>query len=401
MSVQKKQILLVDDDKDLVEYLVSSLDVYQSLSFLMASNGKEAVEALSREPVDLVVTDIQMPEMDGFALVSHISQNFPKLPVIIITSHATPSMEHKLTRMGIVTFEKKPIDVDLLANRIFDLLVGVDSGYVQGISIPSFLQILQADRKTCSLKISDGSQTGYLHLLYGKVVDAEIGELRGEKAAMMIIGWEGSLTIDIQSVLRLKEKTISTDLTVLIMETFRQMDEGVEPAADGAEPANAISFVDRMSFIPSYHPVKQTVCKNPGVAVEPDSKNGDHFNEALESLFDVKGYKGSAVITHDGQILTTHSTNQNFDVLFVAQTSHDMFCGLQNQAESLGMGPLEESVFRTKDGIMLIRCVSEESKPHLHVMAVSHHLEGEGLMRIRLKRVVEAVSSLLEDSVKR
>ena len=397
MSEQTKQILLVDDDRDLVGYLVNSLGVYQSLSFVTASNGKEAVEVLSNGPVDLVVTDIQMPEMDGFSLVSHISREFPKLPVIIITSHATPSMEHKLTRMGIVTFEKKPIDVDVLANRIFDLLVGVDSGYVQGISIPSFLQILQADRKTCTLKISDGSQTGYLHLLYGKLVDAEIGDLRGEKAAMVIIGWEGSLTIDIQSVLRLKEKTISTDLTVLMMETFRQMDEGVDPTVDNLYDMDALSLPDRSSIPPATHSSEQALCTNPGMAVETVIDD-EYFGEALESLFDVKGYKASAVMTHDGRLLSSHTKNRNTDIGFVTQTAHEMFCGLQKKAEMMGMGLLEESVFRTKDGIMLIRCVSDKSKPHLHVMAISHNLEGEGMMRIRLKRVVEAIAVLPEEA---
>jgi CheY-like chemotaxis protein/predicted regulator of Ras-like GTPase activity (Roadblock/LC7/MglB family) len=396
MSILTQKILIVDDDPTLLEHLTQSLSPYYAFSIVTAENGAEAVEVLDREQVDLVVTDVQMPLMDGFALVSHISQHHPKLPVIVITAHASPPMEHRLNRMGIVSFEKKPIDADALANRIFDLLVGAQSGYLQGISIPSFLQILQADNKSCSLKVTGGDKTGFLHLMDGQIMDAEFDGARGEEAAMAIIAWDESLTIDIQEVVRLKEKTVDRDTTFLIMDAVRKQDEhGLPSGVRVSDLAEDFVLPTRTTFPPSFlAPETPSACVNPGILLSIPMSEGDtaFYRDTLKHLFDVKGYKTSAVLTHSGEPIAVHSVNTQIDVAFVARNVNEMFCGLQSRAALLGMGHLEESVFRTRGGIILMRCLCQEDKPHVHIMSVARSADAEGLMRIRLKRWAETVA---------
>ncbi len=396
MTVEKKRILLVDDDPMLLEHLNYSLCSYHAFEIVTATDGNEAVEALSGDHIDLVVTDVQMPGMDGFALVSHISQNFSRLPVVIITAHASPSMEHKLNRIGIMAFEKKPIDVDRLANRIFDLLVGVDCGYLQGISVPSFLQILQADCKTCSLKISNGERNGFLHLLNGQVLDAEFDGEQGEKAAMALISWDEPLTIDIQPVVRLKETTIERDTTFLIMDSLRQKDEGDLPDEAGLSSiipglASGLASWSAPTLAPVSTSEGVSECGNCGLhLLDITDDDRAFYKTALKVFTDVKGYKASAAMTHDGRLIAVQTFREGLDISQIARTANEMFCGIQRRAVTLGIGPLEETVFRTREAIVLVRCLGWKEGPHVHLITIGIPA-GEGLLRIRLKRLVTSI----------
>ena len=76
-----KTVLLVDDESRLLTSIRMGLKAYsEHFSLLTAANGREAMEILATCPVDLVVTDLRMPEVDGFALLAHISRNYPFLP---------------------------------------------------------------------------------------------------------------------------------------------------------------------------------------------------------------------------------------------------------------------------------------------------------------------------------
>ena len=81
------KILTVDDSptiRDMIRLILSSGD--QNYELLEASNGLEAVTKLNAETVDLVITDIQMPEMDGFELVEKIKQDMNlNIPILVMT----------------------------------------------------------------------------------------------------------------------------------------------------------------------------------------------------------------------------------------------------------------------------------------------------------------------------
>lgn len=101
---RKKTILLVDDDPELKEYLVVLLGESR-YRFLLANNGEEALEmiTLAKPPIDLVITDTNMPRMDGIDLLDQIGQRFPDLYVIIffsVSHQRTNVTKEELIRMG-------------------------------------------------------------------------------------------------------------------------------------------------------------------------------------------------------------------------------------------------------------------------------------------------------------
>ena len=91
-----KTVLLVDDQADFLICAKNFLNVYaEQLNVLVASNGQQALEILNANPVDLLVTDIKMPVMDGVELLTHLSRKHLDISVIVITAFATKYFTNK------------------------------------------------------------------------------------------------------------------------------------------------------------------------------------------------------------------------------------------------------------------------------------------------------------------
>ncbi|MBW2513995.1 MAG: DUF4388 domain-containing protein [Deltaproteobacteria bacterium] len=97
------------------------------------------------------------------------------------------------------------------------------AGQVQGIGLPSFLQMSEKERSTCSLRISSGEKSGMLHLLNGDLIDAETGDLKHKEAAFAILGWDNS-TIEVLKTVGRTKNEIRLPLMQLLMEGQRQKD---------------------------------------------------------------------------------------------------------------------------------------------------------------------------------
>ncbi len=97
-------------------------------------------------------------------------------------------------------------------------------GQLHGISLGSFLQMSEMDKTTCTLKISSNKKYGYLYLLNGELINAEIGETEGKKAAHEIISWEPAV-IEIDQTLAKKDRKINQPLISILMEGLRIKDE--------------------------------------------------------------------------------------------------------------------------------------------------------------------------------
>ena len=106
---QSSTILVVDDDEMVrvtLKVLVSSL----GYKVLVASDGPEALQILETSPVDLVISDVVMPEMDGLELLEHVKRDHPGVDVIIATGFSNRASYADVIKAGAMDFIKKPID---------------------------------------------------------------------------------------------------------------------------------------------------------------------------------------------------------------------------------------------------------------------------------------------------
>jgi DNA-binding NtrC family response regulator len=184
-----KNVLIVDDERPFLLSLTDGLAAYaKDFQVITALNGKEAAKALDATAVDLVVTDLRMPKMDGFELLAHMSSSYPAIPVIVMTAYGTPEIEERLRDMGDFQYLEKPLDFNFLAERIFDALeAGASPDRIHGISLAAFLQLLEMENKTCTLTVRSRGQEGHLYFVKGVLMQAEMGEVKGEEAALAIV----------------------------------------------------------------------------------------------------------------------------------------------------------------------------------------------------------------------
>ena len=121
------KILIVEDnavDRLLVGKLLAK---GMNLTTAYADNGRAALEAIRRDMPDLVLTDMQMPEMDGLQLVREVRQRFPLVPVILITAHGSEELAVQALKSGAASYVPKENLAGELVKTIESVLSLADS----------------------------------------------------------------------------------------------------------------------------------------------------------------------------------------------------------------------------------------------------------------------------------
>src|SRR5215472_3463362 len=106
-------ILIVDDEKNILLTLGQALQL-AGYKAELASSGKTALEIVAAKPVDAVLMDVKMPDMDGLAVIEKLSSLRPNVPVIMMSGHATIETAVKATQLGARDFLEKPISRERL-----------------------------------------------------------------------------------------------------------------------------------------------------------------------------------------------------------------------------------------------------------------------------------------------
>jgi len=120
--LKRPSILLVEDDKGMMDFLTKCLK--SDYSILSASDGKEALDVLKNKNIDLVVSDVMMPEMDGFELTAFIKSHieYSHIPVILLTAKVNVQSKVQGFEVGADAYIEKPFSVDVLLAQIASLL---------------------------------------------------------------------------------------------------------------------------------------------------------------------------------------------------------------------------------------------------------------------------------------
>ena len=120
MNTCRKNILLVDDEETFLLSLSEGLkrdDAEFDVS--TAGNGRKALEAFrSGRRIDLLITDLKMPEMNGFELLAIIRRDYPGTKAILLTGFITEEIEKRLKAIGNYACIEKPVGLDEIRRRI-------------------------------------------------------------------------------------------------------------------------------------------------------------------------------------------------------------------------------------------------------------------------------------------
>src|SRR4051812_20937298 len=111
MLPEKKQVLIVDDEPNLRKILAAQLS-RDGYDVLTAEDGAEGLSILRDHHIDLVVTDLKMPKVDGMELLREALREDPELPVVMITAHGTVDTAVEALKTGAFDYLTKPFDKD-------------------------------------------------------------------------------------------------------------------------------------------------------------------------------------------------------------------------------------------------------------------------------------------------
>lgn len=224
----KSKILIVDDNQELLLSLKEGLEKYKDIfTVSIAGDGIVAIEKLKKESYSLVLTDLKMPRMDGLSLLAHIIDNYPHIPVLVMTGFSTVERERLATEGGCIGYLEKPLILSDLAEKINSALKWQsDSGVLHNITTTMFAQLIQMEQKTCTVRLIDSSsgKQGALFFSEGQLMDAVRPDKKGLEAAHEIFSW-GQVTLAIQNSCILKENRIKEPMQSILLEAMRQKDE--------------------------------------------------------------------------------------------------------------------------------------------------------------------------------
>ena len=113
----RPQILIVEDDHDLREALVTTLELAR-FRVREAASGEKALEELARGPVDMVVSDVNMPGMSGHQLLAEVLRLYPGLPMMLITAYGQISDAVNAMQIGAIDYLVKPFEPQVLVDAV-------------------------------------------------------------------------------------------------------------------------------------------------------------------------------------------------------------------------------------------------------------------------------------------
>ena len=120
--VSPVNVLVVDDNEDIREIIAIILS-RSGVQCQLAKNGVEAIQRVKQCRFNAVVTDIEMPEMDGIALTKQLSQDFSDLPVMVMTGGSDKSLRERAILAGAKEFVSKPFNVPDLITKLQRILL--------------------------------------------------------------------------------------------------------------------------------------------------------------------------------------------------------------------------------------------------------------------------------------
>lgn len=184
----------------------------QGWRILAAENGQRAADLLRNEKVDVVVTDLRMPVMDGYHLIALIHAHYPGMPVIVLTSLPEGEPQDRARSLGALRVLSKPVRLSLLMEEIRAAGEIKPSGRIQGLGLGSLLQLMAWEGRSVTLNVVAEEGHGHLYVKEGVLVHAEHSRGEGLPAAYEILGWEAP-TITFVETCR-----VTTDLALPIPE---------------------------------------------------------------------------------------------------------------------------------------------------------------------------------------
>jgi CheY-like chemotaxis protein len=210
------------------------------------TTAKDAIDALAKIEMstpDLVLSDTRLPNLDGYEFVRRLKDRpeWSGIPVVFLTSQKSIEDKIRGLELGVEDYLTKPIFVRELIARVNLLLArrtqeGIATkqsqagrtrfqGSIQDMAVVDLLQTFEVSRKSGVVHVRNGESDATILFREGKVVDAQLGRLRGEEAVYRTLIWnDGTFEVEFAAAVK-GEDVIEVSTQGLLMEGMRRVDE--------------------------------------------------------------------------------------------------------------------------------------------------------------------------------
>lgn len=178
MPLNKENILIVDDDIKILELLARRLKEFNYHVF-KAISVKEALFILKDTPIDLLITDIQMPEVDGIQLLKYANEHYPNMPKLVVTGYPSVDGALEVIKSGAMDYMTKPFTKT-------ELKMAVERGLEHGRAHQASLATIPSRNQNLPFNEMVGNSTAFNQVL--TIID----RVKDNRATVLIHGESGT-----------------------------------------------------------------------------------------------------------------------------------------------------------------------------------------------------------------
>lgn len=318
-----------------------------------------------------------------FALLDHAKRHWPHTSFVVVKAGHIVNLPEVFRHYGVMPVVDRA-DAVAVAQTIEREITTLSRGSVQGVSLPGFLQMMEWDRKSLSVRVEAAAGWGRLHLLDGRLVDAYAypGGLTGEAAALRILAWT-DVSIRLERSYHNGRGTELSPLTSLLMEAMRRQDEAeAERVPDMAsdflldDPEDPVFRRPRSSTAhlkkPTHEdlsPLPEASPPPPGApesapAPVPDPRAKEihmaNVKETLVSVMNIDGANAAALVDYSsGMALGTMGVGVDLEV--AAAGNSDVVRAKLRTMEALGIeGQIEDILITLQDQYHVIYLIRDQ-----------------------------------------
>ncbi len=360
-----KRVLIVDDEEDLTWSISKHLSKDKNKYELIAVNSAiEALKILEKLPIELVISDIRMPEMSGLDLLLEIRQTYPSTKVIIMTAYGSHEIQQQANERGCFKYIEKPFEIQDLRQMILNIVEekrGFE-GKISDLNLSDLIQMNCLGRLTNALHVKKDAYVGVIYFEDGNIIHSEVGDLKGEEAFYQILSWEGG-SFSIEKGVKASEQTIVKGWQTLLLEALKRADES------------------RSSHFKEFE-------------IETEKKQLK-MAKILSDFIEGKGIILAALLDQEGfplASIVSEKYRDEYQIKNITPIISNFRDQLKELAEKIKMVNTTSVTIELKKGILYLNFISDR-KEYLAVLADAD--TKLGLLHMECKKVIKAISDIL------
>jgi CheY-like chemotaxis protein len=386
------KVLIVDDELPLLRNLASYLGRFpDEFEILTAPSAEDALATLSgTRGIELLLTDVRMPGIDGIELVRRAVVINPTLSIIVMTAFPSTQVRKQALAAGAIRYLEKPLDIKLLRKVLLDVIDARTgwSGKVGGLDIFDFTQLFVMSGKSTSIRVRHGEEIGVLGFREGNLVHAATGSLTGDEAFYQMTTWEGGKFEEITDTAgRDLAHNITSSTSHLMIEAARIRDEARRDLITDNEDTPQ----------PLDKPASRSESRESNLQTTENGSKEDRkmaIKDHLAELQDVAGFMAAAVFTAQGQMLEG-ITKTKVDIKSIGMFANNALLNAQKATDQMGVGRGNMMQIRAPQAEILMRCLNEATdfsatkagKAHFHTVVLMDPEGNTGMAAMILDKI--------------